>query len=69
MLLIKNTNLFSTESLGMKDILISSGKIVAIEDKIENHRLFNEIWDAEGAITTPGFIDQHIHGIGAGGKH
>ena len=69
MLLIKNTNLFSPESLGIKDILISSGKIVAIEDKIENHRLFDEIWDAEGAITTPGFIDQHIHVIGAGGKH
>ena len=69
MLLIKNTNLFSPESLGMKDILISSGKIVAIEDKIENNRLFDEVWDAEGAITTPGFIDQHIHVIGAGGKH
>jgi beta-aspartyl-dipeptidase (metallo-type) len=69
MLLIKNTNLYSPKSLGKKDILISNGKIVAIDDEIVNHSVFSEIWDAKGAITTPGFIDQHIHVIGAGGKH
>ena len=69
MLLVKNTNLYSPEKLGLKDILISNGKIVAIEDKIEENSLFNDFWDAQGAITTPGFIDQHIHVIGAGGKH
>ena len=69
MLLIKNTNLYSPKSLGKKDILISNGKIVAIDDEIVNHSVFSEVWDAQGAITTPGFIDQHIHVIGAGGKH
>ena len=69
MLLIKNTNLYSPKSLGKKDILISNGKIVAVDDEIVNHSVFSEVWDAEGAITTPGFIDQHIHVIGAGGKH
>ena len=69
MLLIKNTNLYSPQSLGKKDILISNGKIVAIDDEIVNHSVFSEVWDAKGAITTPGFIDQHIHVIGAGGKH
>ena len=69
MLLIKNTNLYSPSSLGKKDILISQGRIVAVENKIDDHPLFNEVWDAKGAITTPGFIDQHIHVIGAGGKH
>ena len=69
MLLIKNTNLYSPKSLGKKDILISNGKIVAIDDEIVNHSVFSEVWDAKGAITTPGFIDQHIHVIGAGGKH
>jgi|TARA_B110000240_G_scaffold54672_1_gene62262 beta-aspartyl-dipeptidase (metallo-type) len=69
MLLVKNTNLYSPEKLGLKDILISNGKIVAIEDKIEENSLFNDYWDAQGAITTAGFIDQHIHVIGAGGKH
>ena len=69
MLLIKNTNLYSPQSLGKKDILISNGKIVAIDDEIVNHSVFSEVWDARGAIATPGFIDQHIHVIGAGGKH
>ena len=69
MLLIKNTNLYSPQSLGKKDILISNGKIVAIDDEIINHSVFSKVWDAKGAITTPGFIDQHIHVIGAGGKH
>ena len=68
MLLIKNTNLYSPKSLGKKDILISNGKIVAIDDEIVNHSVFSEVWDAKGAITTPGFIDQHIHVIGAVGK-
>ena len=69
MLLIKNTNLYSHQSLGKKDILISNGKIVAIDDEIIDHSVFSKVWDAKGAITTPGFIDQHIHVIGAGGKH
>lgn len=69
MLLIKNTNLYSPTFLGKKDILISNGKIVAIEDEIIKHNVFSEVWDAQGLITTPGFIDQHIHVIGAGGKH
>lgn len=69
MLLIKNTNLYSPQSLGKKDILISNGKIVVIDDEIMDHSVFSKVWDAKGAITTPGFIDQHIHVIGAGGKH
>ena len=69
MLLIKNTNLYSPTFLGKKDILISNGKIVAIEDKITKHNVFSEVWDAQGLTTTPGFIDQHIHVIGPGGKH
>ena len=69
MLLIKNTNLYSPTFLGKKDILISNGKIVAIEDEIIKHNVFSEVWDAHGLTTTPGFIDQHIHVIGAGGKH
>ena len=69
MLLIKNTNLYSPVFLGKKDILISNGKIVAVEDEITKHNVFSEVWDAQGLTTTPGFIDQHIHVIGAGGKH
>lgn len=68
MLLIKNANLYSPHKLGMKDVLVAGGKIVAIEDKIEDNSVF-ETFDAKGKIVLPGFIDQHQHIIGAGGKH
>lgn len=68
MLLIKNAKVYSPDFIGTKDILTGGGKILAIKDKIESSVLFDE-WDAQGKITTPGIIDQHIHIIGAGGKH
>lgn len=52
----------------MKDLIIGGGKILAIEEQIATHANM-EVWDAEGKIVTPGLIDQHIHIIGAGGKH
>jgi beta-aspartyl-dipeptidase (metallo-type) len=68
MLLIKNAKLFAPQSLGFKDLLVGGGEILAIEDEIEPHKTFN-IFDAQGKTLTPGLIDQHIHIIGAGGKH
>ena len=68
MLLIKNAKVYAPDFLGQKDILNGGGRILAIKDKIESSVLFDE-WDAQGKITTPGIIDQHIHIIGAGGKH
>lgn len=68
MLLVKNANIYAPESIGKKDILIGAGKLLAIEDSIEAHSHFQTI-DLEGKIVTPGIIDQHIHIIGAGGKH
>lgn len=69
MILIKNANVFAPEHLGQKDLLVGGGKVLAISDKIENSSAFTNTWDAEGKILTPGFIDQHLHIIGAGGKH
>ena len=68
MLLIKNAKVCAPDFLCQKDILTGGGRILAIKDKIESSVLFDE-WDAQGKITTPGIIDQHIHIIGAGGKH
>ena len=67
--LIKNSNVFAPEALGMKDLVLGGGKILAVSDHIEPGNAFDEVWDAEGKITTPGLIDQHVHIIGAGGKH
>jgi len=67
--LLKNTQLYSPDKLGKKDVLISNEKIVAIEDDLsvfENKHVTCK--DLKGKIVTPGLIDQHIHVIGAGGK-
>lgn len=67
MLLIKNAHVFDPEDRGRKDILVAAGRILAIRDRIDPHPVF-ETWDADGKVVAPGFIDQHIHIIGAGGK-
>ncbi len=67
--LIKNANVYAPAFLGKKDILIGAEKILAISDKIDMPASLAQIWDAEGKKVTPGFIDQHVHIIGAGGKH
>lgn len=66
--LIKNANLYSPDKQGMKDILIVDRKIVRVADKLEPTGLDMEVVDAGGMTVTPGFIDQHVHIIGAGGK-
>ncbi len=67
--LIKNANVFSPAPLGLQDILIGGNKIVAMADHIDLPASVATVWDAEGRTTTPGLIDQHVHIIGAGGKH
>ena len=69
MLLIKNADIYTPNHIGVKDILIGEEKILAIEDHIEFDGKYCKYWDAAGKTVTPGFIDQHIHITGAGGKH
>ena len=66
--LIKNANIYSPEPIGIQDILIASGKIAAIGKDIDvSGTAVNKI-DVQGNYVAPGFIDQHIHVAGAGGK-
>ena len=67
--LLKNCNVFAPDALGKKDLVIGGEKILAIADHIEPNSAFTTVWDAQGKICTPGLIDQHVHIIGAGGKH
>mgnify|MGYP003633744427 CR=1 FL=1 len=60
--------MYAPQALGQKDLLIGGGKILAIEDQIDSNKAFT-VWDAQGKTMTPGLVDQHIHIIGAGGKH
>lgn len=68
MLLIKNANIFAPDAIGNKDILIGGGKILDISENIKCSASSLNTWDAQGKIVLPGFIDQHVHITGAGGK-
>ncbi|MFK0571195.1 hypothetical protein [Endozoicomonas sp.] len=58
-LLLKNAELYSPEYLGKKDILVCAGKIVAIEDKVDQVLPgICRIIDRQGAIVGPGLIDR-----------
>ena len=67
--LIKNAQVYSPAFLGKKDILVGGEKILAIADSIDLPSSLAQVWDAEEKKVTPGLIDQHVHIIGAGGKH
>jgi len=67
---IKNADLYTPEAVGLRNILIGGGKIVAI-DKEEFNITGNiqvETVDLQGARVTPGFIDAHAHVTGGGGE-
>ncbi|MBC2581850.1 beta-aspartyl-peptidase [Clostridium sp. DJ247] len=71
MLLIKNVNIFNPKSIGIKNILICSGKIIYISSTISlpdtNFPNVNII-DGSGLIAAPGLIDLHVHITGGGGE-
>jgi len=69
MLLFKQSEVFSPEKCGKKDILLGGGKILAIEDQIYGETIPDlNIISAEGLVMIPGLIDGHVHIAGAGGE-
>ena len=70
MYLSRSAEVYAPEPLGRKDVLIGFGKILKIGDRLaeEYGGLDVEVLDADGCILTPGFVDQHVHVIGAGGE-
>lgn len=66
--LIKNADLYVPKHLGKNDILIAGEKIIAIDSDLSRYDNDSLIIDVNGKMVTPGFIDQHIHIAGAGGK-
>jgi len=66
--LLKNADTYAPEPLGLNDILIACGKIVAISPepiRIQNTKAIE--FDLKGRVTCPGFIDNHVHVLGGGG--
>ena len=69
MILFKNAHVYAPAPLGKQDILVSFGRIVAIQPYIKEDFGLMEVYDLDGKILVPGFIDQHIHLTGAGGGY
>lgn len=69
--IITQAEVYSPEFIGVKDILVSGEKIIAIADKIdaESFRGFDvKVVNAKGKKVIPGLIDAHVHIAGAGGE-
>lgn len=68
--LFKNAHVFAPEDLGIKDVLVVGDKICRIADKIEGYDGLQdaEVFDLNGRILVPGYIDLHVHITGGGGE-
>lgn len=66
----KNCDVYAPEHMGLRDILISAGKICLIEPELSiwERREDVETLDAGGAPVCPGIVDLHIHVTGGGGE-
>ena len=70
MYLIRGAEVYAPEPLGRKDLLVGFGRILKIGERLADDYggLEVEVIDAEGCVAAPGFVDQHVHVIGAGGE-
>ncbi|MFQ3228933.1 beta-aspartyl-peptidase [Reinekea sp.] len=68
-ILFRNANVYAPSPLGLKDVLVSHGRISEIADTIVLEASFEvEIIDVEGHILCPGFVDTLTHVTGGGGE-
>ncbi|MCH8552030.1 MAG: beta-aspartyl-peptidase [Natronospirillum sp.] len=67
--LIRNARLYAPEHLGLRDILLVGGRIMAIEPRLDISGLpeLTEL-DANGASLSPGLVDTLTHITGGGGE-
>ena len=66
--LIRDGNIYTPEPVGIRDILIANGAIVAIAKHIDPPAdLDVRVINAAGKTVVPGLVDGHIHFLGAGG--
>lgn len=68
--LIRKAHLFAPEDLGIRDLLIGGGKVLAVGEDLSLHGNVPDIeeMDATGLLMFPGLIDQHVHMAGGGGE-
>ncbi len=64
--LIQGAEVYAPEYLGVKDILFLGHKIIKTGESLENPAGFEcYVVNASGKIVYPGFVDNHVHLIGA----
>jgi beta-aspartyl-dipeptidase (metallo-type) len=68
--IIKGCDVYAPKHLGIKDVLMAGGKIEGIYDdlNIKNELIDIEVIYGRNKLLFPGFIDGHVHIIGAGGE-
>lgn len=66
--IIKGCNVYAPKHLGVKDSLVTGGKIEGIYDElnIKNDLLNVKIIDGKNELLFAGVIDCHVHIIGGG---
>lgn len=67
--LLRGAHLYAPADLGVQDVLITRGKVIAIAPDIASDIVPDcEVIELHGQLLCPGLIDQHIHLIGGGGE-
>ncbi len=65
--LIRNADVFAPDPLGMVDVLLGGGQILAVGPALPAHPLAEEV-DLGGLRLVPGLVDLHTHLTGGGGE-
>lgn len=68
--LLKNAQIYAPAPLGKRDVLIVGEKICRIAEHIDGYDALPdvEVFDLNGSILCPGYIDLHVHITGGGGE-
>lgn len=68
--LLKNVDVYAPNHIGKKDIVLCGNKIYKIQDNLSEYESLKdvEVYDLQGNIVTPGYIDLHVHITGGGGE-
>lgn len=67
---LKNAHVYEPRNLGCQNVVFINGRIVAVSNDTEQYERLDQakIYDCTGKYLVPGFIDLHVHILGAGGE-
>ncbi len=69
MKLFKQADVYSPESMGIRDVLVAGGRIIEIAEDLSHFEHQGvELIDASNQVLVPGFVDSLVHITGGGGE-